>query len=220
MLNIAIDGHVGSGKSTLAHGIAEKLNLKVLDTGAIYRGMACAYKESGRKEPNEKLIDEFIKDIEVRIEFIDDIQHVLVNNVDYTPFLRLEETSMLASKVSKFPNLRKKVLHIQRDFANENDCVVEGRDIGTEVLPNAQIKFFLTAGEEKRAMRRYLQIKDNPNSPSYEEILADLKKRDYNDEHRDVAPLKPAEDSIFLDNGNLTLEETIEKCVKIIKNKI
>lgn len=218
MINIAIDGHVGSGKSTLAHGIAKRLNLRVLDTGAIYRGLGYAFKESGIGEFNNENVDKFIENIDVKVDFIDDLQHVFVNGKDYTPFLRLEETSMLASIISKYPNLRKKVLHIQKDFAKKYDCVMEGRDIGTEVLPNALVKIFLTADENIRANRRFLQVKDS--NTTLEEVLKDLKQRDYNDSHREVAPLKPAENAIIFDNGDLTLEETIDKCVEIINEKL
>lgn len=218
MINIAIDGHVGSGKSTLAKGIAQKLNYHVLDTGAIYRGLACAYKDKGYREINDENINNFIKNIKVNVVFEKDIQKVLVDDVDYTPFLRTEETSTLASKISPFQVLRSKVLIIQRDFASKYNCIIEGRDIGTVVLPNADVKFFVTAKEEVRAMRRYEQLKDK--SLSYEEILKDLKERDYKDEHRVIAPLKIAEDSILLDTSNMTLEQTIDKCVNIIEQKI
>ena len=218
MINIAIDGHVGSGKSSLAKGIAQKLNYHVLDTGAIYRGLACAYKDKGYREINDENINNFIKNIKVNVVFEKDIQKVLVDDVDYTPFLRTEETSTLASKISPFEELRSKVLKIQRDFANKYNCIIEGRDIGTVVLPNADVKFFVTAKEEVRAMRRYEQLKDK--SLSYEEILKDLRERDYKDEHRVVAPLKIAEDSILLDTSNMTLEQTIDKCVNIIEQKI
>lgn len=217
MLNIAIDGHVASGKSVVAKAIAQKLNIKVLDTGAIYRGLACEYKEEGFDEPNLEKVTKFIKDVSVKVEFIDGKQHVIVNDKDYTPYLRLEEISTLSSKISPYPILREKVLEIQRAFASANDCVMEGRDIGTDVLPNAQVKLFITASAEVRAWRRYEQVKDK--SVSFEKVLADLKERDYKDEHREVAPLKPAEDSIILDTSDMTLQEVIEKCISIIKDK-
>ena len=217
MLNIAIDGHVASGKSVVAKEIAKRLNIKVLDTGAIYRGLACEFKEKGLGEPNEKVVSEFIKDVDVAVEFIDEQQHVIVNKTDYTPYLRLEEISTLSSKISPYPALRGKVLEIQRAFAKENDCVMEGRDIGTDVLPNADVKIFITASAEVRARRRYEQVKDG--SVSFEKVLADLIERDYKDEHRTVAPLKPAQDSIILDTSNMTLDEVIERCISIIEGK-
>ena len=218
MLNIAIDGHVGSGKSTLSKGIAKKLNLRVLDTGAIYRGIACRFKAEGLENHiDEGTINKFVEKLKVQVEFDGDLQRVIVDGVDYTPWLRKEETSVLTSKISPFPKIRDKVLDIQRDFAKKYDCVIEGRDIGTVVLPNADMKFFITASEQVRAQRRYDQIKNLPDSPSYQEILQDLRVRDYQDEHRKIAPLKPARDSIILDTSDMTLEQTIEKCVQIIQ---
>lgn len=218
MLNIAIDGHVGSGKSTLSKGLAKRLNLRVLDTGAIYRGIACRFKAEGLENHiDEGTINKFVEKLKVQVKFDGDLQRVIVDGVDYTPWLRKEETSVLTSKISPFPKIREKVLDIQRDFAKKYDCVIEGRDIGTVVLPNADVKFFITASEKVRAQRRYDQIKNLPDSPSYDEILKDLRMRDYQDEHRKIAPLKPAKDSIIMDTSEMTLEQTIEKCVQIIQ---
>ena len=218
MISIAIDGHVGSGKSTLARGLAKKLGFHVLDTGAIYRGLACAFRESGYKKINEETIAKFIKNVEVEIFFDNEIQHVVVNGKDYTTQLREEEISVLSSKISPFPVLREKVRHIQREFAEKYNCIVEGRDIGTVVLPNADYKFFVTASEEVRAKRRFEQYKDS--HITYEEILKDLRERDYRDEHREIAPLKPAKDSIIIDNSNMTLEDSIDYCLKIINKRL
>ncbi len=224
MLNITIDGHVGSGKSTLAKGIANKLSLNVFDTGAVYRSLACAYIERFGKIVNQKNVELLSKAINIEVIFDKKVQHVLVDNKDYGDKIRSEEISVFTSKISPFKALREKVLFIQRNFASENDCVMEGRDIGTDVLPNANVKFFITASETVRAQRRFDQIKDKPNAPSFEEILQDLRVRDYADEHRDIAPLKPANDAIIMDTSNYTLDETIEKCIEIInlktKNKL
>lgn len=220
MINIAIDGHVGSGKSTLARGLAKKLGFNVFDTGAIYRGLACEFKEKGYKSIDENTISDFITSVEVKIFFEGDVQHVVVNGHDHTPNLRREEISMLSAQISPFPKLREKVKDLQRHFAKEYNCIMEGRDIGTVVLPNADVKFFITASEEVRAQRRFDQVKYKPNSPSYQEILNDLRERDYKDEHRTVAPLKPAKDAIILDTSNMTLDDTINKCIEIINNKL
>lgn len=219
MFNIAIDGHVGCGKSTLAKGLAAKLGFMVFDTGAVYRSLACSFKAKGYTKISEQEIAKFVKDLKVEVKFFPDGQHVFVDGVDYINQIRLEEISMLAAKIAPFPVLRAKVLDVQRNFAKVNNCIMEGRDIGTDVLPYADIKFFITAREEVRAMRRYDQIKHKPNSPSYQEILEDLRARDYADEHREIAPLRPADDSIILDTSDLTLEESIEKCLKIIKER-
>ena len=220
MINIAIDGHVGSGKSTLARGLAKKLGFNVFDTGAIYRGLACEFKEKGYKSIDENTISDFISSVEVKIFFEDDVQHVVVNGHDHTPNLRREEISMLSAQISPFPKLREKVKDLQRHFAKEYNCIMEGRDIGTVVLPKADVKFFITASEEVRAQRRFDQVKDKPNSPSYQEILNDLRERDYKDEHRTVAPLKPAKDAIILDTSNMTLDDTINKCIEIINKRL
>ena len=220
MINIAIDGHVGSGKSTLARGLAKKLGFNVFDTGAIYRGLACEFKEKGYKSFDENIISDFISSVEVKIFFEDDVQHVVVTGHDHTQILRREEISMLSAQISPFSVLRDKVKDLQRHFAKEHNCIMEGRDIGTVVLPNADVKFFITASEEVRAQRRFDQVKDKPNSPSYQEILNDLRERDYKDEHRTIAPLKPAKDAIILDTSNMTLDDTINKCIEIINNKL
>ena len=220
MFNIAIDGFVGSGKSTLSTEIAKRLNLKVLDTGAIYRGIACYYIKLALPSPNNELINEFVKDLNVEIKFIENIQNVIVNGENFTNKLRDEQTSMMASLISPYQKVRNKVRLLQQNFASENDCIIEGRDIGTDVLPNAQVKLFLTGNATIRARRRLLQIKDKPNSPTYKEILEDLKLRDYRDTHREVAPLKPAEDAIIIDSTDMNLEEMINFCVEIIINKM
>ena len=218
MINIAIDGHVSSGKSTLAKGVAKALGLKVLDTGAIYRGLACAYKEGDFGEINQQNIEKFLKDIKVEVKFQNEKQLVFVNDKDYTPFLRLEEISNLSSSISPYKNLREVVTKIQRTFVQENNCIIEGRDIGTEILPNATMKLFVTASAEERARRRFLQVKDT--GTTFEKVLADLKERDRKDETRAVAPLKIAKDAIVVDTTNMNLDEAIAYSVGLIQQKI
>ena len=215
MLNIAIDGYVGSGKSTLAHALAKRLNLKVLDTGAIYRSITCFYQEKFGNLVSGDLVEEFVKDLEVKVEFKGENQIVFVNGKDYVNRIRQEEISVLTSELAPYISIRNKVLSVQRKFAKEYDCVIEGRDIGTVVLPKANFKFFITASEKTRAERRYCQIKDK-QKVSLEQILQDLQIRDYNDTHRKIAPLVPAKDSIILDTTDLTLEQTVEKCLEIM----
>ena len=217
-MNIAIDGYVGSGKSTLAHALAKRLNLKVLDTGAIYRSITCFYQEKFGNLVSGDLVEEFVKDLEVKVEFKGENQIVFVNGKDYMNRIRQEEISILTSELAPYISIRNKVLSVQRKFAKEYDCVIEGRDIGTVVLPKANFKFFITASEKTRAERRYCQIKDK-QKVSLEQILQDLQIRDYNDTHRKIAPLVPAKDSIILDTTDLTLEQTVEKCLEIIKEK-
>ena len=156
----------------------------------------------------------FLRDFEGKI------QKVIVNNVDYTPHLREERISNFVAVISPFDEIREKVRQIQRDFANKNNCVMEGRDIGTVVLPKAQCKLFVTASNEVRAQRRLEQLKGTENCPSFEELLEELNDRDFKDINREHGALLPAEDAIIIDNSNETLEQTVERCIKIIKEKI
>lgn len=220
MINIAIDGHVGSGKSTLAKGLAKKLGFKVFDTGAVYRTIACEFISRNLGEPTQKNIKEFVKDLNLRVKYVGDVQYVYVNGKEYSGQLRLEETSMMAAKVAKFLPVRQKTRQLQQEIAKTNNVVMEGRDIATEVLPNADFKFFITASEQVRAQRRYAQLGGKKDSPSFDEILKDLRQRDYSDENRKISPLKPAADSIIIDSSNQTLEQTIEECLSIINKKI
>lgn len=220
MLNIAIDGLGGSGKSSLAKGIAQKLQIQNFGTGSIYRAMACAFQDQGLTDVNAKTINDFVKHLTISVYFENNQQHVVVNGKEYGDQLRAEKISVLAAQIAPFPALREKILALQREFASANDCVMEGRDIGSNILPNADFKFFITASAQTRAMRRYLERKDSPDAPSFETVLEDLQKRDDADIHRKVAPLVPAKDAIILDTTNMTLEQSIQYCVDIItKNK-
>ncbi len=219
MYNIAIDGPVGSGKSTLAKMLATRLGFRFLDTGALYRGVACYIKYKNIDKIDEQSINKIVNELTIKIKFINNIQHVIINNLDFTAQLREEDISMLSSQISNYKSVRDKVLLLQREFAKENNCILEGRDIGTVILPNADVKFYLIADEKIRATRRYLQSVSSENI-SYEEIFNDLKKRDFDNMHREIAPLKPAKDSIIIDNTNMTIEECANLCMKYInKNK-
>ncbi len=220
MINIAIDGRAGSGKSTIAKLLAEKLNFKMLNTGAIYRSIACAYKSLNWGEPNDELVEKFVENLNVEVGFVNDEQFVLVNGVDYSSEIRHEEISNLSSTISKFPLIREKILKLQQDFAKNNNCIIEGRAIGTVILPNADFKFFVTASVEVRAKRRMMQMKEEEGiEVPYNEILEDLKIRDYNDEHRKVAPLVLADDAIVVDTSEFEAEEAVEYCLSFIKTK-
>ena len=218
MYNIAIDGTAGSGKSTVACALAKRLDFNVFNTGDLYRGLACAYLDMGYHNITEKSVKDFIKRCEIKVEFLEDGQHTFVNNFDYTSRLHEEEISVLSSKVAPFKKVRKKVKKVQRQFAKNNNCVMEGRDICTAILPHADLKLFITARPEIRANRRYQQNKNE--GKSYEEILKDINERDYNDSHRKVAPLKPAKDGIIIDNSDMTVEETVDTCEKLFKEKV
>ncbi len=222
MINIAIDGFTGSGKSTLAKVLAQKLgdNFKILDTGAIFRGLGYAFDLAGYKDMTVENISSFLKDVDVKVVFIDNLQHILINGSDITNYIRTEKVSQLASKISVFPAVREKYLEIAKKFAREHDCVMEGRDIGTVVMPNADVKIFLTADEDKRAKRRFDELVAKGTNVSYDEVLKDLKERDFRDSSRPVAPLMPTEDSLIVDNSEMSFDETVDFCLDIINRKI
>ena len=219
MVNVAIDGFTGCGKTTLTKALCEKTGFKMLDTGAIFRGIACAFVDAGLEEMNDEVVDRFVQDLKVEAKFIDDKQHVFVNEVDQTANLRTEKISQMASKISAFAKVREFMVQISRDFASKNDCIVEGRDIGSVVLPNAQVKIFLTADEKVRAQRRLDQLHQMGKEAIFDDVLKDLQERDYRDSHREVAPLKKVDDAVLVDNTNMSFEETINHCLNIISEK-
>lgn len=219
MINIAIDGPAGAGKSTIAKSIAKKLGYIYVDTGALYRSLAFyILKNNIDYENNQK----YINNIKISIAFIDNIQHIILNGEDVTEHLRSEKISMLTSKISSKKYIRDFLLLLQRDLASKNNVIMDGRDIGTVVLPDAQIKLFISASPEKRAFRRYLELsKKNKNILySYDKILDDINKRDYNDIKREIAPLKKADTAIFIDTSELSLEQSIDATYNIIISKL
>lgn len=222
MFKIAIDGFMGSGKSTLAKGLVRRLgeSFKRLDTGAIFRAFAYAYKQTYGLEVYESKLKELLDNNNFEVRFIDGSQNVFVNNENVTSFIRTEEISQLSSKISVFPFVRERYLKITKDFSNRNNCVIEGRDIGSIVMPDANVKIFLTADEWKRAERRFEEAKQKGDNVTIEEVLKDLRERDERDSNRKVAPLRPVEDSIIVDNSDMTLDETIDFCYNIITSKM
>lgn len=220
MINIAIDGPSGSGKGALSDGLAKKLNLIHLDTGAIFRGIAVGFLKAGFTDPSEKDIINLLPKHKIEVIYENNKQNIFLNNENITMFLRAEEVSKLSSKLSANKMVREKYLDIVRAFSSNNDCVIDGRDITSVVLPNAKIKFYLTASEEVRAKRRYDEnIQKNINC-TFEEVSNNLKERDWRDSHRDIAPLKIVEDAIIVDNSNLSIDETIKYCYEIILEKL
>ena len=213
----AIDGPVGAGKSSIAREAAKKLGFIYVDTGALYRavGLYCHRCGTNMKDPAD--IASRLPEIKPEIRLCDGVQHIYLNGEDVSSEIRLPEISMAASAVSAVPEVRSFLFDLQRDIAVKNNCIMDGRDIGTVVLPNADVKIFLTASPESRAMRRYKELKEKGASVGYDEVLADLKERDYNDSHRKIAPLKPAKDSITVDTTLFTLEESIKKITDIIR---
>lgn len=222
MINIAIDGYMGSGKSVLAKTLSQRLGLRYLDTGAIFRGIAVAFCQ--KCEANAEItlpeLKQFISTLNIDIKFIDDVQHVFINKKDVTSLLRTEEISKMSSVLSTYDCVRQKYLEIAQNFAENNNCVMEGRDICTVVMPNADAKFFLTATEEVRAKRRLLQLEENGKKANYDDVLADLKERDYRDSHRQNSPLKIAKDATVIDSTSMTLEEVANSVINTINKRL
>ena len=220
-ISIAIDGPAGAGKSSISKELAKKLNYIYVDTGAIYRSLAyTALKNNLNTKTDIKKISELAKKCIIDLRYIDNVQHIFVDNNDVTDFIRTPDVSKGASDVSAISEVRESLLSIQRNIANKNNVLMDGRDIGTVVLPNATIKIFLTASIDERAKRRYKEMLEKGVKCNFDNIKADIAYRDDQDSNRPVAPLKPAQDSIIFDNSNYSFEESVEYLYKIIKEKI
>lgn len=219
MLNIAIDGPAGAGKSTMAKALAKKLNIVYLDTGAMYRGVAYYVLQRGVDPADEANVIPLLDGIEMDIVYENGQQKVVICGEDVTPYIREHYISMAASTVSKIPAVRIKLVELQRAIAAKTPCVLDGRDIGSYVLPNAPYKFFLTASAEERARRRHLELAEKGVKISYEEVLEDIKARDHQDSSRAFAPLKATEDAVIIDTTSLTPEQTIEMIMSRINSK-
>lgn len=216
---IALDGPAGAGKSTIAKIIAKRLGLPYLDTGAMYRAMAlCALGEGVPLTDAEK-VDELLNRTDIRVAYLADGQHVFVNGEDVTGRLREEEIGKGASLISKLRCVRDKLAGMQRDIAHETHAVLDGREIGTFVIPETPYKFYVTATAEERAMRRVRQLEEKGEKPDYELILKDIVARDYQDSHRDYAPLKQAEDAVLIDTTHMTIDEAVEAVLKALEAK-
>ena len=216
---IALDGPAGAGKSTIAKVIAKRLGLPYLDTGAMYRAMAlCAFSEGVSLTDVEK-VDELLNRTDIRVAYLDDGQHVFVNGTDVTGRLREEEIGKGASLISKLRCVRDKLAGMQRDIAHETHAVLDGREIGTFVIPETPYKFYVTATAEERALRRVRQLEEKGEKPDYELILRDIEARDYQDSHRDYAPLKQAEDAVLIDTTHMTIDEAVDAVLKTLEEK-
>lgn len=220
MINIALDGLSGSGKGALADGLAKKMNLIHLDTGAIFRAIALSFVNNNILMPTQNDIENQLKAINIKVIADEHGQKVFLNGEDVTRFLRQEAVSKVSSIVSVNQNVRAKYLEIVEDFASSHNCIIDGRDITSVVLPNADFKIYLTASEETRAKRRYDENISKNISCTFEEVLENLRERDYRDTHRELAPLIIASDAIVVDNTNLNIEQTIEYCYQKIQEKL
>lgn len=216
----AIDGPAGAGKSTIARTAAKKLGFIYIDTGAMYRSIGLACLNKGIDPGDAGAVEALLPDIAISIVFKDGEQHIILNGNDVSDDIRTESVSMAASRVSAVPAVRAFLLELQRGFARENNVIMDGRDIGTVVLPDAQVKIFLTASPESRARRRTDQLAEKGIQADYQAVLDDIIKRDYNDTHRETAPLKAADDAVLVDTTELTLPESIDAVTSIIKEKL
>lgn len=216
-VNIAIDGPAGAGKSTIAKMVSAEMGYIYVDTGAMYRAVALYLTENNI--PDED-IEKYIGGVDVSLKFIDGVQRVYLGDRDVSELIRTPEISMAASRTSAIPAVRARLFDLQQKLARENNIIMDGRDIGTVVLPNADVKIFLTASAEERANRRYKELSEKPDCPPYEEILKDIIQRDYNDMNRETAPLKQAEDAVLVDTTELTLELSAARITEIIKERI
>ena len=216
MINVAIDGPAGAGKSTIAKAAAKALGYIYVDTGALYRTVALGAVRAGVLESDDG-IAALLPNLLVELKFVDGSQHVYLNGEDGSDLIRTPEISMGASKVSAVPAVRAFLLDLQRDLAKKNNVIMDGRDIATVVLPNAQVKIFLSATPECRARRRYKELVEKGQTVTYEEVLADVNRRDYQDSHREIAPLKPSADSIMADTSELDLQQSTDLIINIIR---
>lgn len=220
MISVAIDGPAGAGKSTMAKGVAEKFGYIYVDTGALYRTIGLYVMRKGVDTTDAESVTNLLSGINIDLKFENNTQQVILNGENVSNLIRTPEVSMAASNVSAIPAVRSYLFDLQKNMAVKHDVIMDGRDIGTVVLPNADVKIFLTASPEERANRRFKEMIEKGQSVTYEDVLKDIKRRDYNDSNREIAPLKPAEDAITLDTTFYTLEESIEKIENIIKEAI
>lgn len=221
VINVAIDGPAGAGKSTIARAASKELGYIYIDTGALYRTVGLNAVRLGVDIQNDDAVVSTLTDeLCVELKFVDGEQKMFLGGEDVSTAIRTPEASMAASRVSAVPAVRKYLFDLQKNLAKSNNCIMDGRDIGTVVLPDAEVKIFLTASPEARATRRYKELLEKGIEASYDEVLADMIKRDYDDSHRAIAPLKQADDAVLCDTSELTLEESIKLVIDTIKNGI
>lgn len=216
-MNIAIDGPAGAGKSTIAKLVADKKGFIYVDTGAMYRSIALYIIENDIDSDNDDEVKKACDNIDIKIKYVDKLQHIYLNDKDVSTAIRREEVGNMASKVATKKVVREKLLNLQRDLAASNDVIMDGRDIGTFVLPSAELKIYLTASVYTRAKRRFDQLVEKGETPNLEKIEEDIEKRDYQDMHRDIAPLKQAEDAVLLDTSDMTIDEVVERIISLIR---
>lgn len=220
-ISIAIDGPAGAGKSTIARRLAQEMGYRYVDTGAIYRTVAYFMDLWGVSPKDTDGVNRYIDELTVNIEYDDEgAQHMIMNGIDVTADIRTPEISQKASLIAAQPVVREALLDMQREAARQYDVVMDGRDIGSVVLPKATVKIFLTASAEVRANRRCKELQEKGQKVDYDQILKDIRQRDYQDTHRDIAPLKMTRDSVKLDTSDMTIDQVIAAMQKIIGEKV
>ena len=218
---VAIDGPSGAGKSTLAKAVAERLGILYVDTGAIYRTIGCYARRQGVDAADTQAVIALLPQVKIEMRYDEQgLQHMLLHGEDVTREIRLPEMSLYASAVSAIPEVRSFLLEMQRDFARRSSVIMDGRDIGTVVLPHADVKIFLQADVAVRARRREKELQERGTPRPFDQVLAEMKERDYNDTHRAAAPLRPAEDAIVVDTSYLDFQQSKEKILEIIREKV
>lgn len=217
--NIAIDGPAGAGKSTVARAVAHKLGYLYVDTGAMYRAMGLYFLDNGVDTENEEAVSRGTEGAYVTLQIIDGSQHVFLNGEDVTERVRTEKAGMMASRISALAPVRKKLVHMQQEIAGKNDVVMDGRDIGTVVLPKASLKVYLTASVKARAERRCLELKSKGQEADLREIEEDIRKRDSQDMTRKISPLRQAEDAVLLDSSCMDAAQVTDRIVSLAKER-
>ena len=218
--SVAIDGPAGAGKSTIAKLISREMGYIYVDTGAMYRAMAVYFSKNKVNPEDESAINEAVKNVDIKIEYQNGEQQVILNGENVTGLLRTEETGNMASKTSKYKEVRSKLVELQRELAKTTDVVMDGRDIGTTVLPDAFVKIYLTASSDARAKRRYDELMAKGEQCDLSAIKEDIEKRDYQDMHREISPLKQAEDAVLLDTSDMNIEQVVAAMRDIIDNDV
>ncbi len=215
--NVAVDGPAGAGKSTIAKLVAKEMGYIYVDTGAMYRGLAIHFLKKGVDPEEKEAVVEACRDAEVTIGYESGVQQIYLNGENVTDMLRTEEVGNMASRTSAIPEVREKLLELQRSLAREKDVIMDGRDIGTNILPDADVKIYLTASVETRAKRRYDELKEKGESCDLEEIARDIKDRDERDMTREIAPLKKAEDAVLVDSSDMSIEEVVSEICSLCR---
>lgn len=219
MISVAIDGPAGAGKSTIAKMAAKRLNFIYVDTGALYRTLGYGAYVCNVNIHDDNALEAYLNNSSVELKFIDGEQRVFLNGQDVSDKIRTPQMGTAASEISAIPRVREYLLEMQRGLAKTNNVIMDGRDIGTVVLPNAEVKIFLTASPECRAKRRLRDFEEKGEAVDYDEVLRLIIERDYQDSHREIAPLKPADDSIIVDTSELDLEQSVERIMSVIAEK-